>query len=171
MVLVFASSGRRHLSDSVVDSHEVGVFCELGDDFTCMYPLSLTCYCRDRHEALFGGSVHSVGDLIESLCRIPYRRDSRRRLRRSLRFLLRSCRAFLSSLVSSAGALADSLSVDMSSKLRSGRVPEGLGVSSTAMKTWRSGVQRLESVLATSVGVCSSVGGRGVPSWKGSESR
>jgi hypothetical protein len=60
------------LSDSVVDSHEVGVLHELGDDFTRAYPLSLTCYRRDRHEALFGGSVHPVGDLIEGLCEIPY---------------------------------------------------------------------------------------------------
>jgi hypothetical protein len=73
MVLVFASSGGRHLSDSVVDSHEVGAFRELGDDFTRTYPLSLTCYRRDRHEALFGGSVHPVGDLIEGICKIPYR--------------------------------------------------------------------------------------------------
>jgi hypothetical protein len=73
MVLVFASSGGRHLSDSVVDSHEVGVFRELGDDFTHAYPLCLTCYHRDRHEALFGGSVHPVGDLIEGLCEIPYK--------------------------------------------------------------------------------------------------
>jgi hypothetical protein len=73
MVLVFASSGGRHLSDSVVASHEVGIFRELGDDFTHVYPLSLTCYHRDRHEALFGGSVHPVGDLITGLCKIPYR--------------------------------------------------------------------------------------------------
>jgi hypothetical protein len=38
-----------------------------------MYPLSLTCYRRDRHEALLGGGVHPVGDLIECLCEIPYR--------------------------------------------------------------------------------------------------
>jgi hypothetical protein len=73
MVLVFASSEGRHLSDSVVDSHEVGVLRELGDDFSRVYPLSLTCYRRDRHEALFGGSVHPVGDLIEGLYEIPYR--------------------------------------------------------------------------------------------------
>jgi hypothetical protein len=73
MVLMFASSKGRRLSDSVVNSHEVGVFRELGDDFTCTYLLSLTCYCRDRHEALFGGSVHPIGDLIKSLCEIPYR--------------------------------------------------------------------------------------------------
>jgi hypothetical protein len=73
MVLVFASSWGRRLSDSVVNSHEVGVFRELGDDFTRTYPLILTCYHRDRNEALFGGSVHPVGDLIESLCEIPRR--------------------------------------------------------------------------------------------------
>jgi hypothetical protein len=71
MVLVFVSSRGRHLSDSVVNSHEVGIFRELGDDFTCAYPLSLSCYHRDRHEALFRGSVHPVGDLIEGLCEIP----------------------------------------------------------------------------------------------------
>jgi hypothetical protein len=73
MVLVFASSGGRCLSDSVVNSHEVGVFRELGDDFSRTYPLSLMCYHKDRHEALFGGGVHPVGDLIECLCEIPYR--------------------------------------------------------------------------------------------------
>jgi hypothetical protein len=55
------------------NSHEVGIFHELGDDFTCAYPLSLICYRRDRHEALFRGSMHPVGDLIEGLCKIPYR--------------------------------------------------------------------------------------------------
>jgi hypothetical protein len=68
MVLVFASSRGRRLSDSVVNSHEVGIFRELGDDFTHMYPLSLTCYRRDRYEALFGGGVHPVGELIECRC-------------------------------------------------------------------------------------------------------
>jgi hypothetical protein len=35
----------------------------------------------------------------------------------------------------------------------SGAVPEGPSVSPAAMKTWRSGLPRLESELATSVGV------------------
>jgi hypothetical protein len=61
------------VSDSVAESHEVGVIRELSDDFTRSYPLSLMCYRRDRHEALFGGSVHPVGDLIEGLCKIPYK--------------------------------------------------------------------------------------------------
>jgi hypothetical protein len=74
MVLVFASSEGRHLSESVVNSHEVGVLRELSDDFTRAYPLSLTCYHSDRHEALFGGSVHPTGDMIEGLCDIPYRK-------------------------------------------------------------------------------------------------
>jgi hypothetical protein len=51
----FASSEGRHLSDSVVDSHEVGVLRELGDDFSRAHPLRLTCYRGDRHEALFRG--------------------------------------------------------------------------------------------------------------------
>jgi hypothetical protein len=73
MVTEFTSSEGRYLSDSIVDSHEVGVLREPGDDFTCAYPLSLTCYCGDRHEELFGGCVHPVGDLIEGLCEVPYR--------------------------------------------------------------------------------------------------
>jgi hypothetical protein len=70
---VFTSSEGRYLSDSVVNSHEVGVHRELGDDFSRTYPLSLTCYRNDRHEALFGGSVHPAGDFIEGLCEILYR--------------------------------------------------------------------------------------------------
>jgi hypothetical protein len=73
MVLMFASSEGRYLGDSVVNSHEVGVLRELGDDFTRAYPLSLTCYRSDRHEALIRGSVHPAGNLIEGLCEIPYR--------------------------------------------------------------------------------------------------
>jgi hypothetical protein len=57
MVVGFASSEGRHLSDSVVNSHEVGVLRELGDDFTRAHPLSLTCYPGDRHEALFVTSL------------------------------------------------------------------------------------------------------------------
>jgi hypothetical protein len=91
-------------------------------------------------------------------------------MRLSFRFLLRSRRAFLSSLVSSAGALADNSSAEMSSKYQSGRVPESPGVSPAAMKTWQSGVSRPKLVVATSVEICSSVGARSVPSWKGSVS-
>jgi hypothetical protein len=76
MILVFASSEGRHLSDSIVNSHKVGVLRELGDDFSRADPLSLTFYRSDRHEALFGGSVHPTGDLIKGLCEIPYREGS-----------------------------------------------------------------------------------------------
>jgi hypothetical protein len=72
MVLVFTSFEGRYLSDSVADSHEVGVLRELGDDFTRAYPLSLTRYHGDRHEALFGGCVHPVGNLVEGLYEVPY---------------------------------------------------------------------------------------------------
>jgi hypothetical protein len=72
MVVEFTSSEGRHLSDSVVDSHEVGILRELGDDFTRAHPLSLTCYRSDRHEALFGGCVHPVFDLVKGLYEIPY---------------------------------------------------------------------------------------------------
>jgi hypothetical protein len=72
MVVGFASSEGRHFSDSIVDSHEVSVLHELGDDFTRAHPLSLTCYHGDRHEALFWGSVHPIFDLVKGLCEIPY---------------------------------------------------------------------------------------------------
>jgi hypothetical protein len=72
VVIGFTSSKGRYLSDSVVDSHEVGVLRELGDDFTRAHPLSLTCYHGDRHEALLGGRVHPVGDLVKGLCEVPY---------------------------------------------------------------------------------------------------
>jgi hypothetical protein len=71
MVLVFTISGQRYLSDSVVNPHEVGVFRKLGDDFTCAYPLGLTRYHSDRHEALFEGSVHRVGNLVEGIYKVP----------------------------------------------------------------------------------------------------
>jgi hypothetical protein len=69
------------------------------------------------------------------------------------------------------GCLADSSSAEMSSRYLSCAVPEGPGVSPAAMKTWRSGLSRLESELATSVGVYESARASGVPSWNGSESR
>jgi hypothetical protein len=69
----FASLKGRHLSDSIVDSHEVGVLRELGDDFSRAHPLSLTCYHGDGHEALFRGSMHPAFNLVEHLCEVPYR--------------------------------------------------------------------------------------------------
>jgi hypothetical protein len=68
----FASSEGRHLSVSVVDSHEVGVLRELGDDFSRAHSLSLTCYRGDRHDALFMGGMHPTFDLIKRLCEVPY---------------------------------------------------------------------------------------------------
>jgi hypothetical protein len=60
------------LSDTVIDSHEVGVLHELGDDLSLAHPLSLTCYRSDRHEELFGGSIHLAFDLVKRLCEVPY---------------------------------------------------------------------------------------------------
>jgi hypothetical protein len=60
------------LSDSVVDSHEVGVLRDLGDDFSRAHPLSLMCYRGDRHEALFRGSMHPAFDLVKRLYEVPY---------------------------------------------------------------------------------------------------
>jgi hypothetical protein len=60
----------RRRSDSVVDSHEVGILGEFGDDFACAVSLSLSFYCGDRHEALLGSSMHPAGDLIQSLIEV-----------------------------------------------------------------------------------------------------
>jgi hypothetical protein len=68
----FACYEGRNLSDSVVDSHEVGLLRELGDDFSRAHPLSLTCYRGDRHEALFRGSMHPAFDLVKCLCEVLY---------------------------------------------------------------------------------------------------
>jgi hypothetical protein len=68
----FASSKGRHLSDSIVDSHEVDVLRELGDDFSRAHTLSLMCYRSDGHEALFRGSMHPTFNLVERLCEVPY---------------------------------------------------------------------------------------------------
>jgi hypothetical protein len=72
VVFGLASSDGRHLSDSVVNSHEVRVLRELGDDFSRAHPLSLTCYSGDRYEPLLWGSVHPVFNLVERLYEIPY---------------------------------------------------------------------------------------------------
>jgi hypothetical protein len=58
------------LSDPVVNSHEVGILRELGDDFSCAHPLSLTCYHSDRYEALLWGSVYPALDLVEGFCEV-----------------------------------------------------------------------------------------------------
>jgi hypothetical protein len=62
--------GGRRLVDPVVDSHEVSIFCELGDDFSSAYPLSLAWDRCDRHEALLGGGVYPALDLFDGICKV-----------------------------------------------------------------------------------------------------
>jgi hypothetical protein len=115
--------------------------------------------------------VYPALNLVECFSKDAMGREWRRRRRRSLRFLLCSRRASLLAGVSSAGTLADNSSAEMSSRYWSGTVPKGPGISLVVMKTCRSGEPRLESLVATSVGVCSPAGASVVPSWNGSESR
>jgi hypothetical protein len=65
-------SWRGRLSDPVVDSHEVSVFRELGDDLSCAHRLGLTCYRSDTHEALLWGSVYLALDLVECFREVAY---------------------------------------------------------------------------------------------------
>jgi hypothetical protein len=58
------------LVDPVVDSHEVGIFCKLGDDLSSADALSLTCDRCDRHEALLRGGVYSDLDRLESFRKV-----------------------------------------------------------------------------------------------------
>jgi hypothetical protein len=58
------------LVDPVVDSHEVGVFSELGDDLSSAYALSLACDHCNRHEAFLRGSVYSALDRLESFHKV-----------------------------------------------------------------------------------------------------
>jgi hypothetical protein len=67
---VVAVPGGRRLVDPVVDPHEVGVFSELGDDFSGAYPLSLACDRCDRHEALLRGGVYPALDMLEGLRKV-----------------------------------------------------------------------------------------------------
>jgi hypothetical protein len=67
---VVAVPGGRRLVDPVVDPYEVGVFSELGDDFSGTNSLSLACDRCDRHEALLGGSVYSALDRLESFRKV-----------------------------------------------------------------------------------------------------
>jgi hypothetical protein len=62
---VVAVPDGRWLSDPGLDSHEVCVFHELGDDLSRAHPLGLTCYRSDRHEALLWGSVYPALDLVK----------------------------------------------------------------------------------------------------------
>jgi hypothetical protein len=70
-VVVLAVPDEGCLSDPVVDSHEVGVLRELGDDLSRAHPLSLTCYRSDRHEAFLWGGVHPALDLVECFREVP----------------------------------------------------------------------------------------------------
>jgi hypothetical protein len=65
--------GGRRLVDPVVDPHEVGIFSELGDDFSSAYALSLACDRCDRHEALLRGSVYFALDRFESFRQVADR--------------------------------------------------------------------------------------------------
>jgi hypothetical protein len=67
---VVAVPGGGRLGDPVVDSHEVSVFCKLGDDFSSTYPLSLACDHCDRHEALLRGGVYPALNLLEGFCEV-----------------------------------------------------------------------------------------------------
>jgi hypothetical protein len=67
------SSDGGYLGNPVVHSHEVGVFCELGDDFSGANPLGLPCYCGDRHEALLRSGVYPAGNLVQSLVEVTDR--------------------------------------------------------------------------------------------------
>jgi hypothetical protein len=60
------------LSDSVVDSHEVGSLREFGDDFSRAHSLSLTCYRGEIHEALFRGSMHPAFNLVKRIYEVSY---------------------------------------------------------------------------------------------------
>jgi hypothetical protein len=62
---VVAVPDGRWLSNPGVDSDEVGIFREFGDDLSRAHPLGLTCYRGDRHEALLRGSVYPALDLVE----------------------------------------------------------------------------------------------------------
>jgi hypothetical protein len=50
----FMSSDGGYLGDPVVHTHEVGIFSELGDDFSCVNPLGLSCYHGDGHRHYSG---------------------------------------------------------------------------------------------------------------------
>jgi hypothetical protein len=69
--VVVVPDGRR-LVDPVVDPHEVGIFGELGDDFSSAYALSQVCDRCDRHEALLRGSVYSALDRLKSFRKVAY---------------------------------------------------------------------------------------------------
>jgi hypothetical protein len=170
MVPWFMSSDGGYLGEPVVNPHEVGIFSELGDDFARADPLSVTCYPGDRHKALLGSGVHPVGYLIQGLVEVP---DGKSLSEMSVAFVPLLVAVTLGILVISGlicGSVVANSSSEMSSWYQSGQVSKG-PVSLAAMKTWRSGVLRSESVVATAIDVCSLVGASGVPSRKGSDLR
>jgi hypothetical protein len=167
---VVAVPGGGRLVDPVVDPHEVGVFSELGDDFSGANSLSLACDRCDRHEALLGGSVYSALDRLGSFREVA---DGEVVSEPPAPFVVHP--VTLTSSVPVGGSLVcrcinRQLVCGDVFKVLVLTVPEGPGVSPAAMKTWRSGVPRLDSELATSVGVYESARASGVPSWNGSES-
>jgi hypothetical protein len=104
------------LADDLVDPHEVGVFSELGDDLPGTNSLGLACDRCDRHEALLRGSVYSALDRFESFREVT---DGEIVSETSAPFAVLPV-TLTSSVsvggVSSAGALADSSSEEMSSR-------------------------------------------------------
>jgi hypothetical protein len=168
-VVVVPSRGR--LSDPVINLHEVSVFCKLGYDFSSAHPLSLAGDRCDRHEALLRGSVYPTLDLIESFCEVV---DGEVVSKTPAPYVPLSV-ALTSSIPVGIGLIRGCVGRQLVCgdvfEISVTYCPEGPGMSPAAMKTWRSGLPRLESELATSVGVYSSARASGVLSWKGSESR
>jgi hypothetical protein len=167
---VVAVPGGRRLVDPVVNPHEVGVFSEFGDDLPGANSLGLACDRCDRHEALLRGSVYSALDRLKSFRKVA---DGEVVTEASATFA-----ALPVTLMSSVSVCGGLVCWSISRELVGGDVfkvlvlscPEGPGVSPAAMKTWQSGVPRLDSEGATSVGVFESARASGVPSWNGSES-
>jgi hypothetical protein len=79
--------------------------------------------------------MHPTFNLVERLCEVPYGEALTEAPTPFVTPLVAFTWEFLSSLVSSAGALADNSSAEMSSRKRSGCVPEGPSVSLVVMKT------------------------------------
>jgi hypothetical protein len=104
------------LSDSVVDSHEVGVLRELGDDFSRAHSLSLTCYRGNIHEALFRGSMHPAFDLVKRLCEVPYGEALTETQTLFVTIPVALTSGVLVVAGFSAGALADNSSTEISSR-------------------------------------------------------
>jgi hypothetical protein len=159
------------LLDPVVDPHEVSIFSEFGDDFSSAYSLSPTCDHCDRDEALLGGSVYSAVDRLEIFCKVA---DGEVVSETPASFV-----ALPVTLTSSVPVGGGIVCRCVSRQLVCGDVfkvpiltcPRGSWCVVGSHETWQSGLPRLDSELATSVGVYESARASGVPSWNGSESR